>query len=407
MINKIKQIKNSPLFLLYFTIFVNNIGFGIILPLLPFYAKNFQASGTTIGILAASYAIAQFIFATFWGQLSDSFGRKIIITISLLGSTLSYLIFGLANSLTVLFVARFLQGVFAAATLPVAKAYVADTTSKEERTMAMGQLGAALGLGMIFGPAVGGFLSSRSLSLPFIIASVVSFLNFIFVFFKLPDIVLKEKERFSILQSFTSNFKQVWIGLRSKLLPYFIMIALWSYGVSNNQAVVPLFGQEKLNLSAGQVSLLFTIMGFASAIFQGLLIGKIAKKWGEERTVKFGLLAMALSLFLMSFSPTAFFLTVTIIALSFGSALARPTLNSIISKLAIEGQGTTMGIAMSFEALGKILGPATGGYLFERFYGFGPFWVSAFSILLFLIFYNRNYIFSFLKLKTVKPKTEP
>ncbi|MFH1780872.1 MAG: MFS transporter [Candidatus Nealsonbacteria bacterium] len=394
MTNGLKQFKNSPLFLLYITIFINNIGFGIIHPLLPFYAKTFNASGTTIGILAASYAVAQFIFATFWGQLSDSFGRKVIITISLLGYSLAYLIFGLANTLSLLFVARFLQGLFAAAALPIAQAYVADTTTDKERTKAMSYLFAALGAGMIFGPGLGGFLSTISPSLPFFGAAVISFLNFIFVWLKLPAIAPKKPEGFSVLESLATNFKQVGMGLRSKLLPYFIMIGLWSYGVSNNQAALPLLGMIKLNLSASDISWIFSITGFFFALMQILIVNRVSRKLGEQRTTSFGLFSMAIALFLMSFSPSYLFLILTAIILTFGSALARPNISSIISKLAVAGQGTTMGIALSFEALGRILGPATGGYLFEKFYGYGPFWASAFSILLFLIFYHRKNIFN-------------
>lgn len=397
---KLRQIKDSPLFLLYFTIFVNNIGFGIILPLLPFYAKNFQASETTAGFLVASYAVAQFIFSTFWGQLSDCFGRKIIITIGVLGSSLSFLVFGLAQNLAVLFIARFLQGVFSAAALPVARAYISDTTTKEERTVAMGHLGAALSLGFILGPAIGGFLSEVRLYFPFIFASIVSFLNFIFVWVKLPAIALKKPEKFVLKESLVSNFKQVRVGLKSSLLPHFVMMGVWAYAIANNQIALPLLGSQKLNLSASQVSWLFTVMGFVSVVVQAFFIGKISKKYGEEKTIKVGLLFMAATIFIMSFSPTAIFLIIMVVSLAFGSALVRPMLNSIVSKGAVEGQGTTMGIAVSFEAIGRILGPAMGGYLFQKFYGFGSFWIPAFVIIFFLAIYNKNYLFSLLKLKT-------
>jgi len=397
MANWLKQSKNSPLLLLYITIFINNIGFGIIHPLLPFYAETFHATSTVIGILAASYAVAQFIFATFWGQLSDSFGRKIIITISLFGYSLAYLTFGLANTLSLLFVARFLQGLFAAAALPIAQAYIADVTSGKERTQAMIYLFAALSAGMIFGPGIGGFLSTVSPTLPFFGAAAISFLNFIFVWVKLPAIMPKQPERFSVLESLATNFKQVWTGLRSRLLPYFVMIGLWSYGISNNQVAVPLLGMLKLNLSASAVSWIFTITGFFSALTQILIVGRFSEKLGEQKTATVGLCSMAMALFLMSFSPSFLFLIATALILTFGSALARPNINSIISKLAVEGQGTTMGIALSFEALGRILGPATGGYFFEKLYGYGPFWISAFCIVLFLACYHRKDVFSFLR----------
>ncbi|MFH1575771.1 MAG: MFS transporter, partial [Candidatus Nealsonbacteria bacterium] len=213
----------------------------------------------------------------------------------------------------------------------------------------------------------------------------------------LPAIALKKPEKFILKESLIENFKQVRVGLKSRLLPYFVMMGIWAYAIANNQIAIPLLGVQKFNLSAWQVSLLFAMMGFGSVLVQAFLIGKISRKYGEERTFKIGLLLMAAAIFMMSFSPTVVFLTFMIVAMAFGSALSRPTLNSIISKLAVEGQGTTMGIAVSFEAIGRILGPAAGGYLFQKFNGFGPFWVSAFVIVFFLTLYNRNYIFSFLK----------
>src|SRR3972149_1914504 len=152
--------KKPPLFLLYLTIFVNIIGFGMVFPLLPFYARHFQASEFTVGLLAGSFAIAQFILSPIWGRLSDRYGRKPIIAIALLGLSFSFLLFGLANSLTWLFVGRVLQGVFSGAALPVAQAYVSDVTSKEERIKGMGNLGASLSAGFIFGPGIGGTLSA-------------------------------------------------------------------------------------------------------------------------------------------------------------------------------------------------------------------------------------------------------
>ncbi len=398
-IHQLKQLKSSPLFLLYFTIFVAMLGFGMIFPLLPFYAKTFNADETTIGLLASSFAVAQLFFSTLWGRLSDRFGRKPIIALALFGISGSFLFFGLASNLPSLFLARFLQGVFSAAALPVAKAYAADITTKEKRTAAMGQLGAALALGFMVGPAFGGLLSEQNgLSFPFIAASAIAFLAFIFILFFLPEVIPQKTEKFVIKEGLL-NLRDIWNGLKSNLLPYFIMIGLWSYGISNNQVAIPLFGMEKLNLSSVTIGWLFTIMSLASVVLQGFFLGIICQKLGEEKVIRAGLLIMVLGLFLMAFSSSVFFLAATMIILSIGSSLTRPTLNSIISKLTPEGQGTTMGVAMSFEAIGRILGPATGGFLFQALGGFGPFWISAFVIFLFLFLNNIKYFLKILKIK--------
>ena len=384
---KLQQFKNSPFFILYLAIFITSLGFGIIFPLLPLYAKTFQASETVIGILAASFAVAQFFFSPLWGRLSDKYGRKPIIALALLGSSFSYISFGLAENLTFLFVSRFFQGIFAAALLPSAQAYIADATSKEERTAAMGKLGAMLALGFIFGPAFGGVLNRDSFALPFFIAGGIALLNFFFVIFWLPKVVpLKIKKQISKVRFF--DFRPVWKNLKSALLPYFIMIGLWSYGLSNNQVAVPLLGLERINLSPTSIGLLFTITGITSVLVQGFFLGKLCRKIGEEKLAKIGLSLMALGLFLMAFSVSFFFLALPMMIMATGSAFSRPTLNSLISKLTPESQGVSFGGSMSFEATGRILGPLTGGFLFQISQGFGPFLVSAALIAAFLVFHR-------------------
>lgn len=381
--------KKSSLFLLYLAIFVNGLGFGIIFPLLPFYAKSFQASEITIGILASSFAISQFLFSPFWGRLSDRYGRKPIIAISLLGLAVSFFSFALAKNLVFLFISRFFQGIFSAAGMPTAQAYVADVTKKEERTKALGRLGAAISLGFILGPAFGGFLSKNGFPLPFLMAALISFLNFIFVLFLLPEVISQKSEMLAIKQGLF-NFKQIWQGFKSSLLPYFVMASLWSYGLSNNQVAIPLSAMEKLKLSPASIGWLFTFMGSTSVITQGLFLGKISQKFTELKIAKTGLMFMALALFFMAFSNSFLFLAITIIILAVGSALLRPTLQSLVSKLGQEKQGLNMGALTSFEAIGRILGPLTAGFLFQNFQGYGPFWTASFLIILFLFFWKQK-----------------
>lgn len=371
---------------LYLAIFINSLGFGIIFPLLPFYAKSFQASEMTIGLLAASFAIAQFIFSPFWGRLSDRYGRKPIIALSLLGLSISFFSFGLAKNLTFLFISRIFQGIFSSAALPTAQAYVADATKKEERTKFMGRLGATTAMGFILGPAFGGLLNHNGFALPFFTASGISFLNFFFVLFWLPE-VISNKEKLIIAKQGLFNFLRVWRAFKSSLLPYFLMASLWSYGLSNNQVAIPLFGMEKLNLSsASSIGWLFTLMASTSAIVQGLFLGKISRKITEPKTAKTGLFIMALALFFMAFANSIIYLASAMMIMAVGSALTRPTLNSLISKLTPENQGISLGTATSFEAMGRILGPITAGFLFQRFGGTGPFWTTAFLIFIFLLF---------------------
>lgn len=387
MLNRFKN--QTPLFFIYLTIFVNLVGFGMVFPLLPFYAQKFAASEAVIGLLASSFAIAQFIFSPIWGRVSDRFGRKPVISIALIGLSGAFLVFAIAQNLTWLFISRFLQGVFSAAALPVAQAYVADVTTRQERIKAMGNLGAALALGFIFGPAIGGILSNIKFELPFLAASLVAFLNFLSVRIFLPESLTKRVEELVLKEGFL-NIKHMYQGLKGELGAFFILVFLWSYGLSNNQVAVPLFAAERLHLSAAEVGLYFSGMGIVSAIVQIFLLSKIAKAVGEHKTAILGLGIMSVALFLMPFSVVGFMMATFMMIVSFGSAITRPTINSLLSKETHEGQGTTMGVATAFESLGRILGPLLGGVLFYKFGFHSPFTVYAFVLSLSLLFVVRH-----------------
>jgi len=180
------QTNTRNLTMLFFTILIVMMGFGIILPILPFLIEQFGASGKAMGLLMASYAAAQFIFSPIWGKISDRFGRKPILVIGIFGFGMAMLFFGLATELWMLFAARILAGVLSSATMPTAMAYIGDSTSTEDRGKGMGILGAAMGLGMVIGPGLGGWLSSDSYSLPFFISAGISMLTVVLLIMFLP-----------------------------------------------------------------------------------------------------------------------------------------------------------------------------------------------------------------------------
>ncbi|MDO8573866.1 MAG: MFS transporter [Candidatus Daviesbacteria bacterium] len=380
-----KAEKKPSLFFIYLTIFINIVGFGMVFPLLPFYAEHFNASGTTIGLLASSFAIAQFILSPIWGRLSDRYGRKPIIAIALLGLGLSFLLFGLANSLFWLFVARILQGSFSAASMPVAQAYVADVTSKDERIRGMGNLGASLAAGFIFGPGIGGMLSTISLSFPFFVASAVALVNFFSVLFFLPESLSKKSETLAIKEGFF-NIKHMYRSLKGEMGSFFILTFLWSFALTNNEVSVPLFGSQMLGISVWTIGLFFSTQGVLAALMQSVLIYKITRFFGEHKTVVLGLSIMALGLFLVPFAKIPLFLLIFMVLMTLGSSMTRPTLASLVSKETKEGQGITMGIFSSFESLGRVFGPILGGWLFSSFGFHSPFTISAMLIFVTLIF---------------------
>lgn len=380
-----EKLRKNPLFFLYFTIFVNIIGFGMVFPLLPFYAQHFHASESTVGLLAASFAVAQFILSPIWGRLSDKFGRKPIIATSLIGLSSSFLLFGLADSLGWLFLGRILQGAFSAAALPVAQAYVADVTTKEKRIKGMGNLGASLASGFIFGPGIGGVLSTVHFSFPFFVAAVIALINFVSVILFLPESLTKKTEKLAIKESFL-NIKHMFASLKGEMGSFFILVFLWSFALTNNEVAVPLFGSEKLNLAPATIGYFFSVQGLLAALMQSVLIYKVTHIFGEHKTVVLGLLIMAIGLFLVPFAKFPIMLLLFMVTMTAGSAMTRPTLASLVSKGTKDGQGATMGIFSSFESLGRVFGPLLGGWLFSTFGFHSPFTISAVLILVTLIF---------------------
>lgn len=384
------------LFFIYLTIFVNIIGFGLIFPLLPAFAKQFNASDLTIGFLGASFAISQFIFSPILGRFSDFFGRKPIIALSLAGNALAYLFFGLSNSLIALFILRFLQGIFSSAALPVANAYVADITSPKERVSAMGKLGASLALGFIVGPAMGGLLAKINFSLPFFAASVLALLNLLSVIFLLPE-SLKNRCIFSakhiIEECKLANVARLKNGLKGAIAPLFILAFLWSFGLSNNQVSIPLFAMEHFEIGIATIGFFFALMGLTSSVTQSLLLTRITSRFTEHKTIIFGIGLMGFSLFLMSFAWIPLLMAFLMMTMAFGSGLSRPVINALVSKESSGAeQGTAMGTVFAFESFGRILGPLMGGALFNFLGPQFPFIFSGIILVGSVILLRRHFL---------------
>lgn len=360
-----KEKFSSTFFFIYAAVFINILAFTLVFPLLPIYAKEFQASDFTIGLLAASFALSQLLFSPIWGMLSDKYGRKPIIALGLLGMSITFIVFGTAQSLMILFAARFLQGAFSGAVLPAARAYIADITTKEERVKMLGRLGAALSLGVMLGPAIGGLLAKQSIQLPFFAASVVAFLNLLFVMKFLPESITQKTRQSISFKMALSQIGQLWKGLRTQMAPLFALAFLWSFALSNNQVAVPLLGLEKFNLGVGNIGLLFAVMGTVSGFTQVFLITKFTSLLGYQKTVVLGLSLMVLGFIIMPFlPPSVIFLYMAIAISGFGSALSRPVITALISQETPAGQGATMGAATSFESFGRLIGPIAAGFLF-------------------------------------------
>ena len=352
--------RHSSFFSLYLAAFVSIMSFSMVFPLLPIYAKTFNASTLVIGLLAASFALAQLLFSPFWGKISDRFGRKPILAIGLLGMSVSFLFFGLAGSLPILFVLRFFQGIFAGAIFPSTRAYIADCTTKKDRVKHLGRVGAAMALGAVFGPAIGGVLAHENISLPFFVASLIAFLNFVYIAWLLPE-SLKKKTKNIAYRAAALNITQIWKSLRGPLAPFFLLVFAWSFAMSNTQVSVPLLGLEKFHMSTQEIGFLFTVLGGVIAITQALLLPMILKFATKRAVVVVGLLIMSLGFGSMPFLPGVALVYISMGIAAFGAALSRPLLSALISEETHEAQGATMGAAGSFENMGRLTGPMLGG----------------------------------------------
>jgi MFS transporter, DHA1 family, tetracycline resistance protein len=363
------------------------VGFGIVLPLSPYYAEHFGASALAVGLLQASYSLMQFIFAPVWGRLSDKVGRRPIILMSIAGGCISYFVFAAAGSLTVLFASRIFQGIFAA-NISATQAYVADVTSKQDRSKGMGLIGAALGLGFIFGPFFGGLLIKLGpdvgayfshhpegifgMGFPALIAGILCLLNLILAFFYLPESLTAENR--TRAQRERIKEKRSVLILRYLKRPetgWLIFIFFLSgFAMGNMEATLALFTQARLNYNVTATGNLLGFVGIIMTFTQGYLIRKVAPRIGERRMIIVGPFLSGAALlgtgFIHSAGAIYFFMAI----LAVGSGMTSPALLGAVSLVTpSEEQGAVMGTTQSLGSLARFLGPACGGYLFGLFDG--------------------------------------
>ena len=361
--------------ILFLTMFFIMLGFGIIIPHLAYYADSLGASPTQIGGLLASYSAMQLVFAPLWGRLSDRQGRKTFILIGLVGNAAALMLFGFSNTLAWIFIARALSGAWSAAVLPTVIAYVADVTSKEERGRGMGLMGAAMGLGFIFGPAIGTLMSQHNT--PFFIAGALSLATSIFALILLPESLksenrLDKQERrifpWEILTRRTFS---------NRLTPLFLVAFFSTFAFAGLETTFPLFIADRWQYGAKDLGQMFFIMGTVVALVQGSVLGRLINRYGEFRLTFLGLIMTCAGLTLLPSSDSLVSLTVNLTVTAMGTQIIRPTNSSWISKKTKIGHGTTIGIMDSFLSLGRVLGPPFAGKLYSPATFQMPYWISA------------------------------
>ncbi len=361
----------TPLILIFLIVFIDLIGFGMVIPVLPIYAQvaPFFASPFEIGLVVSIYSWMQFVFSPILGRLSDKYGRRPVLFVSMLGSAVGYVVLGLANTLVLVFVGRIISGI-TGGNISAAQAYIADVTTKENRAKGMALFGAAFGLGFVLGPAIGGITSKYGVHVPFFIAAVLSLIAATAVYLVLPEsrrlrTDLSDEEPVGRIAELLGSLREPKFGTIS--LTYFLLVTAFSI---MTYAFV-LYTAFSFKYNAEQNGYLFALVGLTAVFGQGVLFGPLVKRFGETWLAAFGCLLMAVTFILIPFVSPAFAglagLLAVCIMLAFANSLASPSLASLASKITHEHrQGSALGILQSGASLARAIGPTIGGVLLNN-----------------------------------------
>lgn len=377
--------KKKPLVVIFFTVFIDLIGFGIIIPLSPYLASEFGADALQVGLLMTVYSAAQFLFSPLWGQLSDKFGRRPIILLSLLGAGIAHIVFAMAQTYWLLFVARLVAGIFGA-NISTAMAYIADITEEKDRSKNMGLVGAAFGLGFVLGPSLGslfGYLGEQMGSAPplgksfaAVVAGLICLANFVFAWRVLKESLPKEKRG---ARERKPRFEMILVHLKRPVVGQLqVMYFLASFAMAHMEASLFLLVQDDFQWSLTKAGLGFAYVGVIMVITQGYLIRKLLPLWGEKKLLTTGLLMKGVGLAGIALSGEVWALAISVTFLGLGTGFINPALSGSISLLTPEDQqGGVMGVNQSLSALGRIVGPILGGWFYRDLTHQAPFWAAS------------------------------
>jgi DHA1 family tetracycline resistance protein-like MFS transporter len=379
---------------LYLFVFIDVLGFGLILPLLPYYAQSFGASDTVIGLLVASNALTQLLGAPIIGRLSDRYGRRPLLLLSIAGTIVSFLILGFAQSLTMLFIGRILDG-FLGGNISLAQAYIADVTDEKNRAKGLGLIGASFGVGFIFGPALGGALSAgENYARPAFFAAGIAILNLIGVLLWLPESLpaaKREARREDPRTAFT--LRALLKALKRQCVGPLLHIRLfYNLAFTMFQTVFSLFAIKRLGLEAQATSFVLAYVGILVAIVQGGIVGALTERFAEKKLALWSLGLMALALLGWAFTPTLWALLIVLIPMALSSGVLGTVTNSLLSKVVHEEEvGGTMGLSSSLGSLARVVSPIVGGFLIDNLGAWAP-GVLGFGIMAWLVSYAWRFL---------------
>jgi MFS transporter, DHA1 family, multidrug resistance protein len=371
---------NRALAVLFLTLFLLMLGVGIIIPNIVYHAETSHATVSQATWLFTLYSLMQFLFAPVWGHLSDRVGRKPVLLAGLFGNAVGLLLFGVSTTLPLLLVARGLSGLMSSAALPTAMAYVADVTDEKSRARGMSLMGAAMGLGFIFGPGIGGFLSRFGHGLPFLAASALNLMTCLLAAVLLGESLRRprtETEEDDAALSVSEGPVSSDVpapetpvlplpsrALASPLLPFYMVAFFVTFSMASLESIFPWFIEHRFGFGARDMGAMFLFMGTTVFLVQGFLLGRWIAATGEETVLVSGLLINSLGFLLVVAAAGRISLTAALVVAGVGNQIMRPTNASLITKRTRRGKGAAIGIMDSFDSAGRILGPLAAGALY-------------------------------------------
>lgn len=375
--------KRTQIGIIFFTIFIDMVGFGIVIPVLPRYAEHFHATPAQIGWLVGIFSLAQFFCSPLWGQLSDRIGRKPVLIVSTLGTAAGFCLMGAAHTLLLLFVARLIDGI-SGGNIGTAQAYIADISAPEERSKRMGLIGAAFGLGFIFGPAIGGWTAAHfNFSAPMFLAAGMALVNSVLITLILPESLPADRRQQGARdrlfpELFNHVEKRIYLTVTAT---YFFLIT----GFSIMTALFALYLYHRYDLGTKSTGNILALIGLIGAFIQGGMIGRLSKRFGDATLASAGALILGVGLLALPFTTAVWMMVLTCVLVGVGNSLLMPTLSAISSRSAEAAwQGRALGVMQSMGSLARWIGPLIGGYLLmldlhssKEFYARTPFLAAA------------------------------
>jgi DHA1 family tetracycline resistance protein-like MFS transporter len=362
---------------LLLTVFLQLLGFGLVLPLLPYYGRALGAGAAEIGLLFGAYSLTQFLLAPLWGALADRYGRRPVLLASIAGGVAAYVVFAVAGSYPVLLLSRVLAGL-SAAVIGVGQAYLADRTPPEDRARGMGLLGAALGMGFVVGPALGAVLSRWGYAVPGFVAAGLTAANFVLALRGLPESLPPERRREAL--GGVHPLRRLRAGTTPGLAGVLAILFLTTAAFSVLYPVFPLFLHARFGYGPMEAGVLFSLVGLVAAAVQGGALGKLARAAGERPLLRAGALVMGagLALLPLQFVRTPAVLVATLLPMALGFAVTTPIAQTLLSRLSTAAeQASSLGMGQSMTSLARACGPLLGGFLYEHAGTASPFWTAA------------------------------